>query len=40
MGGMGKDVHNVEKEIEYCTSKLHHVDQQIEVNIFYNLLHT
>ena len=40
VNGMGKDVQNVEKEIEYDASKLHQVEQWIEVIIFYILSQT
>ena len=37
---MGKDVHNIEQKMEYYASKLHQVDQRIEVSICNNLPHT
>ena len=40
VGSMGEDVHNVEKEMEYYSSKLHQVNKHIEVIIFYDLSHT
>ena len=38
MGAMGKNLHNVEKEIELYADKIHRIDQRIEVIIFYNIL--
>ena len=32
MVGMGKDLHNTEKEMEYYASKLHQVEKHIEVS--------
>ena len=40
MGGMGKDVYNIEKEMKYYAGKINQVDQRIEVIIFYKFLHT
>ena len=38
MVGMGKNLHNIYKEIEFYANKLHRADQQIEVSSFYILL--
>ena len=38
MGAMGKNMHNVEKEIEFYADKLNCVSQRIGVSSFYNLL--
>ena len=37
MGAKGKNLHNVERNIEFYADKLHHIDQQIDVSIFYYL---
>ena len=36
MGGMGQDLHNMGKEMEYYAAKLHQVDKRVEVsNMFF-----
>ena len=37
MGGMGQDLHNMGKEMEYYATKLHQVDQRVEVSNVYFL---
>ena len=37
MGGMGKYLHNLEKEMEYYGSKLHQVGKRVEVSNIYEL---
>ena len=32
MGGMGQDLHNMEKEMEYYAAKLRQVDKRVEVS--------
>ena len=32
MGGMGQDLHNMGKYIEYYAAKLHQVDKRVEVS--------
>ena len=37
MGGMGQDLHNMEKEMEYYAGKLRQVEKQVEVSTMYDL---
>ena len=37
MGAMGQDLHNLEKEMEYYTNKIHQVDKRVEVINIYDL---
>ena len=37
MGGMGQDLHNTGKEMEYYTAKLHQVEKRVEVSCMFFL---
>ena len=37
MGGLGKDLHNLEKDMEYYASKLNQVYRRVEVSNIYDL---
>ena len=36
MGGMGKDLHNMRKYMEYYAAELHQVDKRVEVSNIYS----
>ena len=37
MDGIGQDLHNMEKEMEYYAGKLRQVEKQVEVSTMYDL---
>ena len=37
MDGIGQDLHNMEKEMEYYAGKLRQVENQVEVSTMYDL---
>ena len=37
MGGIGEDLYNIEKDMEYYASKLHQVDKRVEVSDMFDL---
>ena len=39
MGGMGQDLHNMGKEMEYYAAKYHQVEKRVEVSILFSLWH-
>ena len=39
MGGMGQDLHNMGKEMEYYAAKLHQVEKRVEVSDMFSLWH-